>query len=109
MKNITHIAELQLDVLGATARPREVSELFKAAGRRLVQVDLRGGEVLAKHHAAVPITVLCLAGKGKFRAGDGLDESQQLLPGTLITLEAGVEHDVIAEPDLSILVTKFGS
>jgi quercetin dioxygenase-like cupin family protein len=73
----------------------------------LIEVKLRHGEVLAKHHAAGPITVLCLAGSGMFRAGKDLDETQGLIAGSLITLEAGVDHEVVADPDIDLLVTKF--
>jgi quercetin dioxygenase-like cupin family protein len=90
-----------------TAEVKVVKEIFNGERRRIVEVSLTGGAVLAKHHAAEPITVLCLSGNGTFRAGSDLEESQKLVPGTLITLESGVEHDVSAEPSVRILVTKF--
>ena len=90
-----------------TAEGKDFKEIFNSERRRIVEVSLTGGAVLAKHHAAEPITVLCLSGSGTFRAGSDLEESQKLVPGTLITLEPGIEHDVTAEPSIRILVTKF--
>jgi quercetin dioxygenase-like cupin family protein len=51
--------------------------------------------------------VLCLSGSGTFRAGSDLEDSQKLVPGTLITLETGVDHEVVGEPAVRILVTRF--
>ncbi len=41
------------------------------------------------------------------RAGKDLEQEQRLQAGTLLTLEANVEQEVLAEPELIILVTKF--
>jgi len=107
MNNITFIKELELGTLAPADRPKEVQEIFSGERRRMVEVQLRDGETLAKHKAAEPITVLCLGGKGRFEAGSELEDSIPLAAGTFITLEANVEHAVYAEPDLHILVTKF--
>jgi quercetin dioxygenase-like cupin family protein len=107
MKNITHIKDLDVRETTETAAGKDFKEIFNGDRRRMVEVSLTGGAVLTKHHAAEPITVLCLSGNGTFRAGSDLEESQKLVPGTLITLESGVEHDVSAEPSIRILVTKF--
>ncbi len=88
-------------------KDKTVEQLYDGAFRRLVEVRLRNNAVLARHHADVPITVYCISGKGVFAAGSDLDEFQELRPGTLVTLEAGVEHEVVAEPEVHILVTKF--
>jgi quercetin dioxygenase-like cupin family protein len=107
MKNIELIKNLDLGDTAATAKPKEVKELFNGARRRLLEIKLRDGEVLAKHQAAEPITVLCLAGSGVFRAGEDLSDEQTLVAGTLVTLEGGVAHEVEATPALDLLVTKF--
>lgn len=107
MKNIELIKNLELNVISAGEKSKEVKEIFNGARRRIVEVQLRGGEILAKHKAAEPITVLCLAGAGTFRAGADLSDEQRLEPGTLITLEAAVEHEVVPEPEIKLLVTKF--
>jgi hypothetical protein len=36
-----------------------------------------------------------------------LEEIQKLSAGMLITLAGGIEHEVVAEPEIHILVTKF--
>lgn len=107
MNHITLVHTFGLDQLADTEKPKQVKALFEGPGRKLIEVKLRNGEVLPKHHAAGPITVLCLAGSGRFSAGKDLDETQGLIAGSLITLEAGVDHEVVAEPDIDLLVTKF--
>jgi quercetin dioxygenase-like cupin family protein len=105
MKNIHLIKELNEP--GVENGDRELTELFNGPRRRIVEVRLRNGAVLSKHHAAEPITVLCLSGSGKFTAGPELEDSQPMRAGTFITLEGGVEHEVTADPDLHIVVSKF--
>ena len=105
MKNIQLIKEL--DEPSVESSDRQLNELFNGRRRRIVEVHLKKGAVLSKHHANEPITVLCLSGIGTFTAGPDLEDSQDLRAGTLITLEAGVEHEVIASADLHLVVTKF--
>ena len=107
MKSIELINNLKIGEIAESEKSKEVKEIFNGTRRRLIQVKLRNSEVLAKHKAVEPITVLCLAGNGVFRAGADLSEEQPLIAGTLITLEGGVEHEVIAQPALDLLVTKF--
>lgn len=107
MKNITHVKDLDLSDISGTEQAKDVKQIFSGDRRQMIEIALTGGAVLAKHHAAEPISILCLAGSGTFQAGSDLEESQKLVPGTLITLEAGIEHDVTAEPAIRILVTKF--
>ncbi|MEO6393696.1 MAG: hypothetical protein ABIP75_17730 [Pyrinomonadaceae bacterium] len=107
MNHITLVQTFGLDQLAETEKPKHVKVLFDGPGRKLIEVKLRNGGVLSKHQAAGPITVLCLAGNGIFRAGQDLDETQALIAGSLITLEGGVDHEVVADPDVDLLVTKF--
>lgn len=107
MKHIKLLGELGADADWEHLSDKVVNQLFDGAFRRIVEVRLRNNAVLSRHHAAVPITVYCISGNGIFSAGVSLEDSQDLRPGTLITLEAGVEHEVIADPDLHILVSKF--
>lgn len=81
--------------------------LAGGARRRIMSIELYNNEMLSKHKANEPITVFCLAGSGTFRAGRDLEDEQKLVAGTLVTVEAEVEHEVVAEPDVHILVTKF--
>ena len=96
MKNITLIKVLDLEGSGEQTADKEVGVIFNGTVRRLVEVRLQNGATLARHHAKEPITVLCVAGAGIFNAGAELEESQEMRPGTLITLEAGVDHEVVA-------------
>jgi quercetin dioxygenase-like cupin family protein len=105
MKNIHLIKEF--DLQEKIEIQKEVKEIFNGSRRRLVEVKLAGGAVLPKHKAAEPITIFCLAGSGVFRAGKDLEEEQTLRAGTLLTLEGGVEHEVVAESELRLLVSKF--
>ncbi len=107
MKNIQLVKNFDLDGTDDQQRDKEVNEIFKGAFRSLIEVRLRNGGVLPKHKANEPITVLCLSGNGIFHAGSNLEDAQNLKAGTLITLEAGIEHEVIAEPALHLIVTKF--
>ena len=109
MKNIEFIKTFELNEIERSEKPKDVKEIFNGVRRRMVQVNLRNNEILSKHKANEPITVFCLAGSGTFRAGRDLEDVQELVAGTLITLESGVEHEIVAEPELSLLVTKFKS
>ncbi|MEO7673899.1 MAG: hypothetical protein ABIU09_07460 [Pyrinomonadaceae bacterium] len=88
-------------------KDKEVNEVFNGPFRKLVEVRLQNGATLPKHKANEPITVFCLSGNGLFTAGADLEESYNLRPGTMITLEGGVEHEVVADPSLHLIVTKF--
>ena len=105
--HIKLLKNLELGDVSESEKNKQVKELFNGTRRRLVEVKLRNNETLSKHKAVEPITVLCLAGTGVFRAGADLSDEQKLVAGTLITLESGVEHSVEALPALDLLVTKF--
>jgi quercetin dioxygenase-like cupin family protein len=107
MKNIELIANLEMGAPSGMAKDLEAKEIYNGPMRRIIDIRLQNGAVLPRHKAAEPITVLCLAGKGTFHAGPELDDAQEMIPGTLITLEAGVEHDLVAETAVHILVTRF--
>ena len=107
MKYIGLIKDFDLNANAGFENDKQVTELFKGAFRRIVEVRLQNGAVLSRHKADVPITVFCLSGSGIFTAGKDLEDSQELRAGTLITVEAGIEHEVTADPALHIIVTKF--
>ncbi len=109
MKNIKFIKTFGLGEIEQSEKSKDVKEIFNGMRLRIVQVNLRNNQILSKHKANDPITVFCLAGNGTFRAGKDLEEEQKLVAGTLITLEGEVEHEVVAEPEISLLVTKFKS
>jgi len=107
MKNIELLASFELNKIAAGEKSKVVKKVFDGARRQIMSVELYNNEMLSKHKASEPITVFCLAGRGTFRAGFDLEDEQKLVAGTLITLEAEVEHEVAAEPEIHILVTKF--
>ncbi len=107
MKNIQFIKDIDMSAETEMDKDKEVSQLFDGAFRKLVEVRLRNGAVLSRHKANEPITVFCISGTGVFSAGTNLEDSRILRAGTLITLEGGVEHEVTADPELHLIVTKF--
>ena len=108
MRTIEWIKDLDLGISDDSAQVKIVTPLFDGPFRNILEVT-RNSAVLTKHKAIEPITVLCLSGNGVFRAGAELEDIQVLKPGTLITLEASIEHEVVAQPDLHLIVTKFKS
>ena len=109
LENTQFIKNFKLGKISKSEKSKDVKELYNGARRRIVQVDLRNNEVLSKHKANEPITVFCLAGTGTFRSGSNLENEQCLTAGTLVTLEGCIEHEVVAEPEITLLVTKFKS
>ena len=107
MKHIELLANFELNKISAIEKSKQIQKLFDGTHRQLINVELRNGEILSKHKAKEPITVFCLAGNGTFRAGKDLKDEQKLEAGMLITLTGGIEHEIVAEPDISLLVTKF--
>ena len=107
MKYIGLLENFKLNEIAPSEKSKVVKKLFDGARRQIMSVELRNNEMLSKHTASEPITVVCLAGSGTFRAGKDLEESQKLSAGTLIILAGGIEHEVVAEPEIHILVTKF--
>lgn len=107
MKNIQFIKDIDMSAASEMLKDKEVSQLFDGAFRKLVEVRLQNGAVLSRHTANEPITVFVVSGNGVFTAGADLEDSRILRAGTLITLEGGVEHEVAADPEIHLIVTKF--
>jgi quercetin dioxygenase-like cupin family protein len=72
-----------------------------------IELKIRAGAVLARHSAMQAIKVLCLEGSGRFTAGEELDSSADLTRGTVVALEPAIPHEVSADSELLLLVTKF--
>lgn len=107
MNNIKLIAETLFQQIQASEKNKEVAILLNNETHKILQVSLFEGAILNKHSTPSPISVLCLSGNGTFRAGKNLEEEQKLIAGTLIYLEKGILHEAVAEPNLTLLVTKF--
>ncbi len=107
MKTIELLEKFELGGQTNFTKDKEVREIYNGVRRRMVEVKLRENAVLTKHQASEPISVLCLAGKGIFTAGANLEDKLDLSAGVLLTLEGGIPHEVTAEPEIHLLVTKF--
>ena len=84
---------------------KEVKILFKGERRKIVQLTLRNETRLEQHSVKEPFILQCIAGKGELIIGEGeTAESIELLPGTFVTVEATVMHDVVSQPAISILL-----
>ncbi|HXG86144.1 MAG TPA: hypothetical protein VNI84_19140 [Pyrinomonadaceae bacterium] len=90
MKNIEFIKTFEPGKIGESEKPKDVKEIFKGVRRRIIQINLRNGEVLSRHKTSEPITVSCPAGSGAFQAGRDLKDERKLVAGTLITLKAAL-------------------
>ena len=55
-------AAIDLTVDLTSGPRRTIQKRFVGARRKLVQITLREGELLAEHHAVTPITIHCVAG-----------------------------------------------
>ena len=87
-------------------KDQQVDLLFDGPRRRLMQITLRNRALLARHSVPVPITIQCVAGSGTLTAGEDR-QSIVLSPGTLVTIEPNVVHEIQASPAVSILLTRF--
>jgi quercetin dioxygenase-like cupin family protein len=108
-ENLIFETKLELVSVGTNAEAKEVRKIFSGDRRQLLEITLRDGAILTKHSSPDPITVLCLGGGGSFLAGSELEHSQPMVPGTLVSLNADIDHEVRAEPVIRILVSKFKS
>ena len=107
MKTIQLIEKFDLERKISAEKDIQLRQLYDGARRRIIEIKLVNGKVLSKHKAVEPITIMCLAGKGKLMAGVDLQDQEELVPGTLVTIESEIEHEVIAEPELLLVLTKF--
>lgn len=89
-------------------KEKEVNLLFEGERRKIVQLTLRNEMRLESHSVAEPFILQCIAGKGELIIGEGeTADSIELLPGTYVTVEANVLHDVVSQPAISILLIRF--
>lgn len=98
--------QLPLQTTIGEGKDRQVELLFEGPRRKLIQITLRNGAVLARHSAPVPITIQCIAGAGTLFVGESR-ESVAWQPGAFVTLEPGVVHEIQASPAVSFLLTQF--
>lgn len=87
-------------------KPLSKKMLDKGERRIIAEVTLRDGKALGVHTEETPFMVYGIAGEGVLVLGDN-EKSIPITPGVLVTVETGVAHDVVAKPNLSILVFKL--
>lgn len=80
--------------------------LFEGARRKITQINISKGNSLGSHTADMPFLLMCVDGNGKLVLGKN-NTKVKLHPGSMVTVESGVPHDIAAEPNLSILVVRF--
>ncbi len=87
-------------------KPLSKKMLDKGERRIIAEVTLRDGKALGVHTEQTPFMVYGIAGEGLLILGDN-EKSIPITPGVLVTVETGIAHDVVAKPNLSILVFKL--
>lgn len=82
---------------------KEVSVLLDERHLKLVTIALRKGTSLPPHSAPVPVTIQVLEGEGVIHVGG---KPVPVVPGSLVSLVAGEEHDVVTNDggDMLLLV-----
>ncbi len=83
----------------------EKNILLKNENNIIAQVTMRNGKSLGMHSEAGAFWVFATGGSGKLIFEN--DRIVKLAPGKLITVKPGVPHDVIADPEVSIMIIKF--
>jgi quercetin dioxygenase-like cupin family protein len=81
---------------------RNAITLVKHGPLRVVLIVLRSGTTLEEHHAVGPLTLQVLSGVLRVRTlGRGVDMGR----GTLLVLEAGLQHEVEALEESALLLS----
>lgn len=89
-------------------KDKKVNMLFEGDRRKIAQLTLQNGKQLESHSVEEPIVIQCVAGEGELIINDAEENNTiKLLPGTFVTIESNVMHDVIGKPDISILLIRF--
>jgi mannose-6-phosphate isomerase-like protein (cupin superfamily) len=83
----------------------EKNILLKDQENLIGQFTLRNGKSLGMHTDNNAFWVYAIAGSGDLVFEN--DRIVKLEPGKLVTVKPGVPHDVIAKPEVSIMVIKF--
>jgi quercetin dioxygenase-like cupin family protein len=81
---------------------RRSESLIKTPHLRVVLITMRAGTELHEHVAPGTITVQPIRGRFAYTAGD---DEREIMPDTLISVEAGVRHAVRALEDGAFLLT----
>jgi len=88
------------------ARPRNAVTLLKEHGMTALLVGLHKDATIERHRAEGPISVHLLSGAMRLTAAG---ESLTLEPGQVVTMQAGVEHEIRASEESAFLLTIGGA
>ena len=97
------LAQLKHDA-GWQQKAHHTVSVRDGQGLRATLMALHAGAVIPPHQVEGPMTAQVLEGRLKFSAGS---ESTVLLPGHLVTLPAGVQHQLEALEDTAFLLTRI--
>ncbi len=91
-----------------SGKDKEIKMLFEGTRRKIVQLTLRNEMNLKWHNVSEPITIQCITGEGEMLIkSEYQTDTLKLLPGTFITLDPLINHDIIGKPSVSILLIRF--
>lgn len=109
MTQIKVIKQIELNDELAFQCEKQIKEIYSEKLYSLIEVNLIKNAKFSKHKAKETITILCLSGNAELSVGKELKEKQVITAGTLIALEAELEHEVFALTNLRLLITKYKS
>jgi quercetin dioxygenase-like cupin family protein len=96
---------VDLDALRQVAEGGIVSKVVvENRHHKIVHFTFAPGQELSEHTAGVPAVIHVLDGEGTVRLAD---DSFGARPGSLFYMPAGLRHAVLAEGELTFLLTMF--
>ena len=82
---------------------RSSETIVKYPEFRIVLIRMKPGSYMSHHRAEGPISVHAILGKFRVHLPD--DRIEELVPGDLLAIEQGLEHDVEALDECAFLLT----
>ena len=82
---------------------RSSETIVKYPEFRIVLIRMKPGSYMSHHRAERPISVHAVLGKIRIHLPD--DQTEDLVPGDLLAIERGLEHDVEALEECAFLLT----
>jgi len=100
--DLAHEIEAAQAARSAQPSGRTARTLVKDGPLRVTLILLDAGGEIAEHHAEGPISVHVISGTLRMRIDE---EEHQIEEGQMLTVSAGVRHDVAADTDAVFLLT----
>ena len=82
---------------------RSSETIVKYPEFRIVLIRMKPGSYMSHHRAEGPISIHAVLGKIRVHLPDG--RTEELVPGDLLAIERGLEHDVEAVDECAFLLT----